>query len=320
MADEYFDDELLELFDIWMKDQGFTPRTQKAYLGDVRLFLAAVAPKTLNEIEAIDVLRFLTKMRQGGAGDSARNRYLSSVRTFFSALIEYKYAQNNPALHVKKSKFDKNQIPSYLDKHLLSVFIESIEGKYQIRNVSMFLLMSYAGLRVSELHRLNISDFNRTANLLTVYGKGRKWRAIPLPVQLVKVLDMALSERISPGKKGEQAFFVSQFGRRISIRMIQKIAEAQFDELKEQFSELRGKSLSSHKLRHTFATMQVMAGTDIRTLQELLGHASIQTTQIYTHVGDKQKQEAMNRVVPRVPVSILKGIDVAGGSDIASQP
>jgi integrase/recombinase XerD len=297
---DYYDDELLELFDSWMKDQGFTQRTQKAYLGDVRLFIAS-AQKPIDNMESIDIMRFLTKMRQGGAGDAARNRYLSSIRTFFNALIDYRLIQNNPSLNVKKSKVEKNSIPTYLNEQLLSRFLESIDGKYQIRNIAMFLLMSYAGLRVSELHRLNISDFDRSTNSLQVYGKGRKWRVIPLPGNLVKVLNKALAERIETRKPGEQAFFVSQFGRRISIRMIQTIAEKNFEELKKKYTELQGKSFSSHKLRHTFATMQVIAGTDIRTLQELLGHASIQTTQIYTHVGDKQKQDAMNRVSTYIP-------------------
>ncbi|MEC0231459.1 tyrosine-type recombinase/integrase [Paenibacillus alba] len=304
MGQEYeYDDEYLELFDSWMKDQGFTKRTQRAYLGDVRLFLGSVE-KSLASMEALDVMRFLTKMRQGGAGDSARNRYLSSIRTFFSALIELQIVQHNPSLNVKKSKVEKNQLPTFLSEQLLAVFLQSIEGKYQIRNVAMFLLMSYAGLRVSELHRLNIADFNRSTNTLQVFGKGRKWRAIPLPNELVKVLNRALSERIDSKSGAEQPFFVSQFGRRISIRMIQTIAEKYFEELKKQYVELQGKSVSSHKLRHTFATMQVLAGTDIRTLQELLGHASIQTTQIYTHVGDKQKQEAMNRVSAFIPVGM----------------
>ncbi|NEW06750.1 tyrosine-type recombinase/integrase [Paenibacillus sp. SYP-B3998] len=286
-----------------MKDQGFTIRTQKAYLGDVRLFLGAMQ-KSVATMEAIDVMRFLTKMRQGGAGDAARNRYLSAIRTFFTAMIELNLVQTNPSLNVKKSKVEKNQIPTYLDEKLLTVFLESIEGKYQIRNVAMFLLMSYAGLRVSELHRLNIGDLNKSNNILQVFGKGRKWRVIPLPIELVKVLNKALQERIEARNATEQAFFVSQFGRRISVRMIQTIAEKNFEALKKSYSELQGKSISSHKLRHTFATMQVLAGTDIRTLQELLGHASIQTTQIYTHVGDKQKQDAMNRVPTYVPESL----------------
>lgn len=304
MAHDYdYDDDYLELFDTWMKDQGFTKRTQLAYLGDVRLFLAS-NDKPLLQLAAIDIMRFLTKMRQGGAGDAARNRYLSSIRTFFSALIELQAAESNPALHIKKSKVEKNPIPTFLSEELLAVFLQSIEGKYQIRNVAMFLLMSYAGLRVSELHRLNLSDFQRTTNTLQVYGKGRKWRVIPLPNELVKVLNKSLEERLEPRSGGEQPFFVSQFGRRISIRMIQAIAEKYFDGMKKNYTELQGKSISSHKLRHTFATMQVLAGTDIRTLQELLGHASIQTTQIYTHVGDKQKQEAMQRVSAYIPAGM----------------
>ncbi|WP_028550303.1 tyrosine-type recombinase/integrase [Paenibacillus sp. UNC451MF] len=301
MGHAYFDDDLLDFFDIWMKDQGFTSQTQKAYLGDTRQFLESIAPKAITEIESIDIMRFLTKVRQRGAGDSTRNRYLSSVRTFYNALVEHRYVSNNPALHIKKSRIEKEKMPSYLEENLLSLFIESIEGKYQIRNVAMFLLMSYAGLRVSELSKMNISDFKKSTNVLEVNGKGRKWRTIPLPEQLVYILNLALEERIQPKKDTEQAFFISQFGRRITIRMIQKIAEANFSVLKKKYSELQGKALSSHKLRHTFATQQVIAGTDIRTLQELLGHSSIQTTQIYTHVGDKQKQEAMNRVVPYLP-------------------
>ncbi|UJF35467.1 tyrosine-type recombinase/integrase [Paenibacillus hexagrammi] len=301
-----YDEDLLDFFDTWMKDQGFTLQTQKAYLGDTRQFLAAVAPKLFSEIESIDVMRFLTRIRQRGAGDSTRNRYLSSIRTFYNAMIDLKLAANNPALHVKKSKVDKDQVPSYLEGHVLGEFIDSLQGKYQMRNVAMFLLMAYAGLRVSELCKLNISDFNRTTGVLHVRGKGRKMRTIPLPQELVSILNVALSERVQPRKETELAFFISQFGRRIHIRTIQKIAEEQFKLFQKKYIELQGKSLSSHKLRHTFATMQVLAGTDIRTLQELLGHSSIQTTQIYTHVGDKQKQEAMNRVVPYVPEIFAK--------------
>ncbi|MFE5321672.1 tyrosine-type recombinase/integrase [Paenibacillus sp. NPDC056579] len=297
----YFDDELLDFFDIWMKDHGLTEQTQKAYLGDIRQFLKSASAKQITEIESIDIMRFLSTKRQRGAGDSTRNRCLASIRSFFNALVEHKYVTNNPALNIKKSKIDKQQIPSYLEGDYLALFIESIQGKYQIRNVSMFLLMSYAGLRVSELSKLNISDYNKSNAILRVNGKGRKWRIIPLPDQLVYILNLALDARIQPKKKSEQAFFISQFGRRITVRTIQKIAESNFSEFKKKHSELLGKALSSHKLRHTFATQQVIAGTDIRTLQELLGHSSIQTTQIYTHVGDKQKQEAMNRVIPILP-------------------
>lgn len=301
MNDNFFDDELLEFFEMWMKDQGFTAQTQKAYLGNSKQFLVFTAPKKITQIESVDIMKFLSYKRQHGVGDPTRNRYLSSIRTFFNALIEYKYVSNNPALTIKKSKVEKQPIPSYLEEHLLSNFIDSIKGKYQIRNVAMFLLMSYAGLRVSELCKLNIPDFNPTTNVLNVNGKGRKWRTIPLPVSLVEVLKLALGERIRPYKETEQAFFISQFGRRITIRTIQKIAETNFLEFKLENTDLQSKPLSSHKLRHTFATLQVLAGTDIRTLQELLGHSSIQTTQIYTHVGDKQKQEAMMRVVPHIP-------------------
>ena len=104
-----YDDEYLELFDSWMKDQGFTKRTQQAYLGDVRLFLSSVE-KALPTIEAIDIMRFLTKMRQGGAGDAASNRYLSSIRTFFAALIELQIVTEQP--FTKREEIEGREKPN----------------------------------------------------------------------------------------------------------------------------------------------------------------------------------------------------------------
>jgi integrase/recombinase XerD len=250
-------------------------------------------------------MRFLSLCREQGAGDEARNRKLSSLRSFFKALIEMDHQHHNPAAAVPKSKQEKNKIPVYLEESELEVLPEAISGKYYVRNTAIVLLMSYAGLRVGEIHRMNVKDLRQDGSI-HILGKGRKWRIIPLPEALQEVLHAALSERKEARQGKEQPFFVSQFGRRLSIRMIQTVADDTIRQLKEQYPSLENKALSSHKLRHSFATMQIRSGTDIRTLQELLGHASIETTQIYTHIDNRQLRSAMDNIAGKIPALKIK--------------
>ncbi|WP_152393103.1 tyrosine-type recombinase/integrase [Paenibacillus guangzhouensis] len=290
----------LELFSIWMKNQGMTKSTQQAYMSDARSFLKGVYPADLAKLGKMEIMRFLSTTRERGAGDEARNRKLSSLRAFYKSLNEMEHLQINPAASVAKSKQVKNRIPTYLEENQLHHFFDRVEGKYQNRNVAILLLMAFAGLRVGEIHRMNIQDLHQDGSI-HILGKGRKWRVIPLPAELHQILIRTLEERRSPNQGKEQAFFISQFGRRLSIRMIQTVADQTFEKLKAELPELMNTRLSSHKLRHSFATMQIRSGTDIRTLQELLGHASIETTQIYTHIDNKQMRMAMDKFTGKIP-------------------
>ncbi|MUT68808.1 tyrosine-type recombinase/integrase [Paenibacillus sp. NEAU-GSW1] len=294
----------LELFTIWMKNRGMTKATQQAYGGDVQSFLNAVYPNAIGQLGKMDVMRYLAAAREKGAGDEARNRKLSAIRAFFKALIEMEAANSNPAALVAKSKQEKNRIPVYLEENELNELLQSVQGKFYSRNVAIVLLMAYAGLRVGEVHRMNISDL-RPDGAIHILGKGRKWRVIPLPNAIHEVLRKALEERLTSRQGKDQPFFVSQFGRRLSIRMIQTVADRTIEQLKLERPALADKPLSSHKLRHSFATMQIRSGTDIRTLQELLGHASIETTQIYTHIDNKQLQTAMDNIAVKLPGRLL---------------
>lgn len=295
----------IDLFSIWMKNKGMTRATQQAYLNDTRHFLHEVHPASVKQLGKMDVMRFLSGCREKGAGDEARNRKLSSLRSFFKALIEMEAADTNPAVLIAKSKQEKNRIPVYLEENELEALVQSIHGKYYYRNLAIVLLMAYAGLRVGEIHRLNVPDI-RQDGAIHVLGKGRKWRVIPLPSALHEVLRKALEDRVDVRQGKEQPVFVSQFGRRLSIRMIQTVADTTIRQLKLERPSLEDRPLSSHKLRHSFATMQIRSGTDIRTLQELLGHASIETTQIYTHIDNKQLQHAMGNISSKIPAGLIK--------------
>ena len=289
-------EEELDAFLIWMKDAGYTPYTQKSYLADVREFLSSLNGRKLETVKKLHVVSYLTSVRERGVSDSTRNRKHASVSCLFKALTELELLAINPAAGIKKSKTEKNREPVYLDEHDLQRFLSAVDGKYRSRNLAVFLLMSYMGLRVGEVHTLNQSDYNVERRSLRVFGKGRKWRNVPVPEDIAPYLDQALKDRLEPWRSKEEAMFISQKGRRLSIRGIQGIAADTFSRFQSEVPPSQRRPYSSHKLRHSFATMLLRKGADLRTVQELLGHSSIQTTTVYTHITSREKEEAMSRL------------------------
>ncbi|MEK4851875.1 tyrosine-type recombinase/integrase [Paenibacillus sp. FSL H7-0756] len=289
-------EEELEAFLIWMKDAGYTAHTQKSYLADVREFLDSLNGRELGTVKKLHVVSYLTSVRERGVSDATRNRKHASVNCLFKALSELELLSINPAAGIKKSKTDKNREPVYLEERELERFLSAVDGKYRSRNLAVFLLMSYMGLRVGEVHTLNLSDYNVDRRSLRVFGKGRKWRGIPVPEDVAPYLDQAIADRLVPWRSKEEAMFISQKGRRLSIRGIQGIAADTFSRFQSELPSSQQRAYSSHKLRHSFATMLLRKGADLRTVQELLGHSSIQTTTVYTHITSREKEEAMSRL------------------------
>ncbi len=292
--------EPLQAFTIWMKQSGYTEATQREYMREIYDYLSSLNEIPVQQAGKLSVVSFLVS-KQGSAGDRTRNRTLSAIRSFYASLIDFELATRNPALEVKKSKTEKNKIPVYLEEQELQTILTYIKGRFRNRNLAIFLLMGYCGLRVGEVHRLNLSHFKKEKGSLEVLGKGRKWNEIPLPEMVVNYLAKVAEERIHPSSSREEALFVSQKGRRLSIRQIQKITAQVFDAFKQDHPHMTDMKLSCHKLRHSFATMLLNNNVDIRVVKELLGHASIETTMIYTHINDEQKRSAMTTIeVPKV--------------------
>ncbi|RKN84466.1 tyrosine-type recombinase/integrase [Paenibacillus ginsengarvi] len=304
---EHYEREL-SIFSIYMKDREYSKDTQSAYHHDIKHFLHSLQGKSVAEATDIDIMKFLTSVRESGAGARYRNRCQSAIRLFYNVLMKFNVVNKNPASQIEKAKVDKKRQPTYLEKPFLDACMQLVQGKYWVRDITIIALMAYAGLRVSEIVRLNTMDIGSGGSQIGVLGKGEKWRYIPLPPEMSELLRHALAERRQPrNKKDEHAFFVSQFGRRISKRMVQTIADKTLTALINENPELRGKKLSAHKLRHSFATELLRSGADLRAVQELLGHEDISTTQIYTHVMDETKKRAMDHVRPALPVSLKSG-------------
>ena len=300
----HFEDEL-DIFETYLEDLGYSKFTISSYMRDVHIFLMFLWEKengcpSLEDLTSKKIQEYLRKTQKGHA-KTTRNRRLMSLRTFFKSLVKSEVLEHNPAIDVDVAKTEKNTVPTYLNDDELQTLIKCIKhDQYHIRNKCILMLMSLAGLRVIEIQNLNVTDIIRDENDpgISVTGKGNKERYIPLPLPLFTLLkEYEQMYRPLPKPEHNNAFFISKRGSRISRRRIQEIAEEAFMTLKAlpDKSYLQNKQLSSHKLRHTFGTRLVREGTDLVTIQELMGHSNLSTTQIYTHVNNKQKQEAMRK-------------------------
>ena len=255
--------------------------------------------QTLKKITTNDINSFLSYLALNqGSRPATRARKISTIRIFFAYLYDQKLIDDNPALGIKTPKQEK-RMPKYLSlddsKKLLSVTADENDENKE-RDYAIITLFLNCGLRLSELVGINISNIDFSEYKLTVIGKGNKERTIYLNEACIRAIQDYLSVRPKDGVKvdskgSNKALFLSRRKERISNRMVQYIVERELMK-----AGLDTSKYSTHKLRHTAATLMYQYGhVDIRALQELLGHESIATTEIYTHVSNEQVRDAVER-------------------------
>ena len=296
-----------------------SPNTVKEYNYDLNMFLKFILYhfkivdikkiKDLKEINihhmSIDVLKkiklddihaFLFYLKNNNQSKSAtRARKVSSIRVFFNYLSNKKgILEKNPAQNLETPKIEK-RIPKYLtlddSKKLLETVMNDSDRNKE-RDFAIITLFLNCGMRLSELVGINIKDINFNDEKLNVIGKGNKERTIYLNKACLNAIDSYLKVRPKDGVKfdSRDALFLSERKERISNRTVQYIVKQEL-----QKSGLDINKYSVHKLRHTAATLMYKYGNvDIRALQELLGHESISTTEIYTHVDNTQIRNAVD--------------------------
>ncbi|HJV31057.1 MAG TPA: tyrosine-type recombinase/integrase [Bacillales bacterium] len=295
-------EEELTIFETDMDNKDYSIFTIENYRRDILFFLEYLVRNKdekmpLEETKKIHLTLFMNELKsKRGNSASTRNRRLTAIRSFYKCLMDYELVSHNPAAELKSAKEKSGQLPVYLEKVELKEFFQQIDlvcqDHYAKRNKLMMGLMAFAGLRVIEIHNLNLSSIQTEKKGIIVDGKGKKSRYIPLPAALfLELIDYIQNERQLPMRGNEDAVFISKRGKRISRRRIQEITERICKHLSPKW---QNKKFSSHKLRHSFATHLVRDGKDIRTVQELLGHSNLNTTQRYTHVSDSQKESAMD--------------------------
>ena len=257
-----------------------------------------ISINTIKKIKLEDIHAFLAYMANVNRSKAAtRARKASSIRVFFNYLsAKANLIEINPAQNLETPKLDR-RLPKYLSledsKKLLEITSNEDNRNYQ-RDYAIITLFLNCGMRLSELVGINVNDIDFSECKLNVIGKGNKERTIYLNKACMKAISEYLEVRQKQGlkhdqKNSEKALFLSERRERISNRTVQYIVDK---ELKAAGLDTR--KYSVHKLRHTAATLMYQYGNvDIRALQELLGHESISTTEIYTHVNNEQVRNAV---------------------------
>jgi len=236
-----------------------------------------------------EYIYFLNNERNNSA--SSRARKISSLRSFYKYLCNKAHLiENNPTVDLDTVKIGK-RLPRYLTLDDSLSLLSAIDGDNAERDYCIITFFLNCGLRLMELVNINISDIRD--GKLTVIGKGNKERVIYLNSACIKALDRYMEIRRSlnpPGSNDKQALFISRLNRRISRRMVQTIVEKYIKQI-----GLDSHKYTTHKLRHTAATLMYQSGVDIRALQEILGHEQLSTTEIYTHISNEQLKAAVDK-------------------------
>lgn len=245
---------------------------------------------TLDDLHAY--LGYLTRNNNSKA--TTRARKVSSIKALFNYLTaKTNMLENNPAQNLESPKLGK-RIPKYLtyeeSKRLLEVTSISEDQRNVERDYAIITIFLNCGIRLSELVGINIKDISFDEEKLNVVGKGNKERTIYLNLACIKAIKSYLEVRPNDDQtpNNKKPLFLSERKKRISQRTVQVIVKKEL-----QKAGLDTNKYSVHKLRHTAATLMYQNGVDIRALQELLGHESISTTEIYTHVDNKQIRDAV---------------------------
>jgi integrase/recombinase XerC len=264
------------------------------YKIDLKEFNDSIKEKALENITHVDVRLFLARMKERNLSKRSVARKMACLRSFFKFLCREGYIKSNPATGLKTPKQER-RLPLFLDENQVVKLIESpdLSDTYGLRDRAILETLYSSGLRVSELVGLNKEDIDFISGVLKVYGKGKKERLAPVGDRALRAIRSYL-EKLGPAAiKEKKAVFLNKSGRRMTDRAVRRVVEKYIH--KTSLSE----KISPHSLRHSFATHLLDRGADLRSVQELLGHANLSTTQIYTHVSTERMKSVYDKVHPR---------------------
>jgi integrase/recombinase XerC len=291
-------------------ERNVSAHTLRNYTSDLEQFLDHIAPAdpksgnrnppAIQEVDHITIREWLARLHSAQKKKASIARKLAALRTFFQFLVREGLLESNPAKLVSTPRLEK-KLPQHLSIEETIRFIETPDPETDLgkRDRAMLELMYATGVRVAELTTLNLGDLDFRNQLIRVTGKRRKQRIVPFGdaasaaiKNYLKVRDNFLSN--APiSKRDEQAVFLNYQGTRITTRSVGRMVE-------KYIKICAGiHHISPHALRHSFATHLLDSGADLRDIQELLGHARLSTTQIYTHVSMEKLIEVYDKTHPK---------------------
>lgn len=248
----------------------------------------------VEKIDYVMLRRYLVILKEKNLSKVSVARKIASIRSFFKFLCREGIVKTNPATSLSTPKRDK-YLPKFLDETDVVKLIESPEGEGEAasRDRAILETLYSTGIRVSELVGLNINNIDQIGGVVKVYGKGKKERIVPIGERALQAIRQYLRKRRYKESDEDKALLLNKSGGRITDRSIRRIINKHI--VKTSIKE----KISPHTLRHSFATHLLNHGADLRSVQELLGHANLSTTQIYTHVTTERLKSAYEKAHPR---------------------
>jgi len=281
---------------------GYSPNTVKAYQSDVLEFSAFANLDSKRALEDLDIeiMRgWLWQLTQSGLAKSSLARKSAALRVFTAWLFKNNRISSDPGLRLRSPKTGRS-LPKVVSRESLAQVFELLESRATFQNVEpirdllIFELLYATGIRVSELAGLNLSDIDSSRNLLRVMGKGAKQRMVPFGEPAQDALSRWLKEArpLLPTANSEAALLLTAKGKRIGVRQVYSLVAG-------MLALTPSGEAGPHALRHSAATHLLDGGADLRAVQELLGHSSLATTQIYTHVSVERLKAGYQNAHPR---------------------
>ncbi|MFH1479339.1 MAG: tyrosine recombinase XerC [Candidatus Omnitrophota bacterium] len=288
-------DRFIQKFIVYLKiEKNASEHTIINYQIDLKDFNGILKDKPLEKINHIDVRLFLAKMKERDFSKRTIARKMSSLKSFFRFLCREGYIATNPASMLQTPKLER-KLPLFLDTDQAVKLVESpdLSDVYGLRDRAILETLYSTGIRVGELVRLDKEHIDFIGGVIKVYGKGKKERLAPIGDRALRVIKDYIETREVNAVKQNKAVFLNKSNRRMSDRAIRRVVEKYIR--KTSLNE----KISPHSLRHSFATHLLNRGADLRSVQELLGHENLSTTQIYTHVTTERLKSIYDKVHPR---------------------
>ena len=275
-------------------EKNYSEHTVKNYETDLRDFFAFLKGLNVKDADYLVLRKYLGFLRSRNMAKRSIARKLSALRTFFRFLYRDGYIKKNPATHIQTPKLDK-KLPVFLDEgNVLKLITAPGQKDFAgLRDRAMLETLYSSGIRVSELVGIAVEKIDFISGVIKVLGKGRKERLVPIGEEAVKAIRRYMEERDLKGWSGKKGLFLNKRGTTFSQRSVRRVVNRYISacSIKEH--------ISPHSLRHSFATHLLNRGADLRSVQELLGHKNLSTTQIYTHVSTERLKAVYDKAHPR---------------------
>ncbi len=296
--------DILEQFRAYIiVEKNFSEHTAKAYVSDVLSFLIWLEEGRVENVDFNKIREYLRFIHKYNYKKTTISRKISALRTFYKYLYRERIVETNPVSGISAPKKDKT-LPKFLSKDEVEQILSNIniEKPSGFRNRTILELLWATGMRISELSGLNFGDLNLEHNEIKVFGKGSKERIVLVSDRAKSYLERYIKnardivvrkEFKAPAPAEDSPVFINNTGYRLNARTIREVINSIVEK-----TELP-KHVTPHMFRHSFATYLIENGADLRVVQDLLGHASISNTQIYTHISTKHLTDTYNKAHPR---------------------